>query len=406
LRAREDAGKKLRLEEVQRRLAVREHQLRVDPTPSDVQNGQALNALLYDLTDPDISSDMWSAHVVPLPKEMSVKDLIFRFTPVSDSSKASKALSRGVIALSLLDTTGEKWPTVMKQQALRNERAAYENAYAALRAQLLNDQLKLEALTDLDRSLNSLQARAQSELPKDRGFRDEATKFVTDLRNATRFLDAETVDYAREILIDTQEHDATSVAELVGFMLKYRLQFASAERSPAGRVLYGEIYGRLKKQTEAFGIKPKEIVPEVKTTPPIDAVVFKGKHYKVYSEDLTWHIARNKCVELGGRLVVIETAAENDFVTKLAAKLNRECVWLGATDENNEGEWVWVTGKAMSYMNWYAEQPNNWKGIEHYPQLMIGDNFIPQWKNSAGRWNDTPSTQHPNRRAGFVCQWD
>ena len=94
---------------------------------------------------------MWLAHVVPLPKEIAVKDLIFRSTPLSDSSKV---LSRGVISLPLLDTRGEKWPTV-KQLAINNERAAYESAYVPLRAQPPNDPLKLEALAGLDRSLNS-----------------------------------------------------------------------------------------------------------------------------------------------------------------------------------------------------------------------------------------------------------
>lgn len=37
-----------------------------NPTTSDIQNGQALNALFDDLADPDISSADWYTKVVPL----------------------------------------------------------------------------------------------------------------------------------------------------------------------------------------------------------------------------------------------------------------------------------------------------------------------------------------------------
>lgn len=87
----------------------------------------------------------------------------------------------------------------------------------------------------------------------ERGFRTEATRSVEDLKIATRMFDASTVEYAKEILLDTQEHDAKTVLELVRFMLKYRLQFATTERSPAGRELYGELYELMKVQLKALG---------------------------------------------------------------------------------------------------------------------------------------------------------
>lgn len=258
LREREQAGKKQKLEDVKRRLAIREHELRVNPSPADVMNGQALNALLYDLTDPDIPSSDWNSKLVHLPKGMSVKDLIFRFTPASGSSQASQVLGRGVIALSRLGIKGEDWPTVMKPAALDKERVAYESEYSKLRNELLADKFDLKTLQELDRSLDALKSKVQTAIPKERGFRDEAARYVEDLKDATRMFDAVTVDYAREILRDTKDQDATTVAELVGFMLKYRLQFASAERSPTGGVLYGQIYEAMRQQTTEFGIKPPE----------------------------------------------------------------------------------------------------------------------------------------------------
>lgn len=258
LQARKLAGKKIKIEEAKEQLRQQEIKLRLDPSPDDIRSGQALNALLFDLTDPDIKSDDWASKIVKLPDGASVKNLIFRFTPSGSSSNASKALSKGVIALSMLDIEG-KWPTAMKQKELDAERRSYETAYASLRNQLQTDTFNVKSLEQLDNSLRALKAKVATAVTKERGYRDEALKFVDDLTNATRFFDAATIDYAKEILVDTQDHDATTVGELVGFMLKYRLQFASAERSATGRVLYGQLYEAMQQQIKSLGIKPPEL---------------------------------------------------------------------------------------------------------------------------------------------------
>jgi hypothetical protein len=255
---RQQAGKKHHLEDVKKRVAAEEYELRTNPTATDIQTGRALNALLFDLMDPDIKSNDWYTKKVQLPKEISVKDLIFRFMPARGAADASKVLSRGAIALSRLDVKGENWPTVMKDAVLEKERRAYETAYAKLRDELLSDKFNVRTLLALDASLDALKSKVQTAVPKERGFRDEAVKFVDELRDATRMFDAVTVDYAREILVDTKDQEATTVAELVSFMLKYRLQFATAERSPSARVLYGQIYEVMRQQMDLFGIKPPE----------------------------------------------------------------------------------------------------------------------------------------------------
>ncbi len=255
---RKATNKRMKIADVKKQQQMRERQLRLTPTSDDIQNGSALNALLYDLADPDISPSDWTSKAVQLPKELSVKDFIFRFTPLSNSTNVSKALSRGVIALSRLDVEGNKWPTVMKQKELDKERVGYEVAYDKLRVQLIHDKFDLNALIKVDLALDNLKSKVDSAVPKDRGFREEALKYVSDLKDATRMFDAATVDYSREILIDTNGKDAKSVGELIGFMLKYRLQFASAERSATGRVLYRQLYEVMQKQANQLGIKPPD----------------------------------------------------------------------------------------------------------------------------------------------------
>ena len=57
-------------------------------------------------------------------------------------------------------------------------------------------------------------------------------QFVDNLERATRIFDATTYDYARDIISDTQKHEAHTVGELLAFMRKYRLLFANGDKNP------------------------------------------------------------------------------------------------------------------------------------------------------------------------------
>ena len=47
--------------------------------------------------------------------------------------------------------------------------------------------------------------------------------------------------------------------------------------------------------------------------------MFSGSCYIVETEQLTWADARARCVALGGHLAIIESHAENQFITDLTA---------------------------------------------------------------------------------------
>jgi hypothetical protein len=127
---------------------------------------------------------------------------------------------------------------------------------------------------------------------------------------------------------------------------------------------------------------------------------FKTHSYKVFVEKLPWHQAKARCEEMGGYLAVISDAQEEAFIRKLIAKAGlplqpKDGVWLGATDQGQEGRWVWVDGTPMKYSNWFPNQPNNKQNAEHYLMLWL----------QSGQWSDQPavSQQHD---IYFVCEWD
>jgi hypothetical protein len=97
----------------------------------------------------------------------------------------------------------------------------------------------------------------------------------------------------------------------------------------------------------------EEKEPEGIALAPGDAREFRGHKYKFFPGHLTWSQARDKCEEMGGHLVTIGSAAENDLVRSVARGRR---VWLGGSDQETEGRWRWArTGDSWTYRNWVRD---------------------------------------------------
>jgi len=106
-----------------------------------------------------------------------------------------------------------------------------------------------------------------------------------------------------------------------------------------------------------------------------------GHRYTMHT-GRTWTEAEALAVSLGGHLVTINDAAENEFVR--ASVLGFDGVdrrgWIGFNDVASEGNFVWSSGEAASFTNWNGGEPNNANGTEHYTEMLGG----------SGAWNDQP----------------
>lgn len=102
-----------------------------------------------------------------------------------------------------------------------------------------------------------------------------------------------------------------------------------------------------------------------------------GKDFFYNATALSWVNAQNNCVANGGNLATIPNAATNAFI---AANVPVG-VFIGFTDQTQEGTFTWIDGSPVTYQNWNAGEPNN-SGNEDYTQLFA----------STGRWNDVPAT--------------
>ena len=135
----------------------------------------------------------------------------------------------------------------------------------------------------------------------------------------------------------------------------------------------------------------------------IEGQTFNGKEYRWIKERKTQEAAQAHAESLGGHLVVINSAAEDDFVYSMVngASLSGlgtasdgggvSYVWLGGNDAGSEGNWVWVNGEAFSYTNWGRAEPDNYfnqdglaMGLENWPEGRSGSSAF----GLAGEWND------------------
>jgi len=97
------------------------------------------------------------------------------------------------------------------------------------------------------------------------------------------------------------------------------------------------------------------------------------------TDDLMWEDAELQAQNWGGHLATVPNATANEFI-----RTTWGGGWIGFTDKAAEGNFVWVSGKAVTYTNWRSGEPNNSGGAENYT-TMTGD----------GLWNDY-STQYQN----------
>ncbi|XP_052388530.1 C-type lectin domain family 4 member E-like [Carassius gibelio] len=88
-----------------------------------------------------------------------------------------------------------------------------------------------------------------------------------------------------------------------------------------------------------------------------------GKCYYFSTVKMNWTRSRDHCVTLGGHLVIINSKAEQDFVTSNV----EETHWIGLNDLETEGNWVWVNNQPVndSVKFWMERkddisEPDNW----------------------------------------------
>jgi hypothetical protein len=135
-------------------------------------------------------------------------------------------------------------------------------------------------------------------------------------------------------------------------------------------------------------------VPAATAARGANPVYFSGtaEYYQVIDTHVTWPTARDAAATtsyLGvpGRLVTINSAAENDFVESILTMAN-DSFWIGGYQDRNSpnyaepsGGWRWLTDEPFTYINWrpFPLEPSNGGGNEDFLEIL---------RTTEGYWND------------------
>ncbi|XP_060591285.1 CD209 antigen-like isoform X2 [Ruditapes philippinarum] len=107
-----------------------------------------------------------------------------------------------------------------------------------------------------------------------------------------------------------------------------------------------------------------------------------------------WPGSYEMCKIMGGQLVEIESAAENNYIELQAKPSN---YWIGLSDDSEEGSWVWMSSQtplaATYYTNWFRNEPSRF--IDGEPE-----NCVEMYTHLGGEWNDAPCTNFKN----YICE--
>ncbi len=260
------------------------------------------------------------------------------------------AFSAGPVVVAAQDQPEERDPTTERVERGEEE---YEQRTAHARDELIEalneavyraaDQGDLEELEALEAQRAAFEE--DGELPPSREVRREALAYHRAMERAKddllRVYERAVRDYTRE----------------------RRITMARITRTKIGLLRVGDRF---------------EIVP------------YDGHFYALIPEKKTWLEARAICSELGGYLVCISSEEENQFVAGLIPE-EGHC-WLGATDMQDQGVWVWTDGSDFAYSNWGPGEPSG------------GDRQDSLWMGRAGLWDDF--WDNFGGITCFVCEWE
>lgn len=134
--------------------------------------------------------------------------------------------------------------------------------------------------------------------------------------------------------------------------------------------------------------KESDATPTSKRQRPKDAIKFQGRYYALIREPVTWHVAKRRCEEMGGRLIVADTQPVVMFALELCRQQNTSC-WFGASDEETEGKWLWLNGTEFKHPS-----PHISKGAND------AENFM-SYSATLNDFNDMGCGRSP-----YICEWD
>ena len=103
---------------------------------------------------------------------------------------------------------------------------------------------------------------------------------------------------------------------------------------------------------------PTTTTAQASTTTSIPGgVAYNGHIYVEGTRGLNWHEAVAEAIAMGGHLVTISSAGENEFLANTF--FGSGAIWVALSDHVNEGDFRWSNTEPVGYTNWMPDEPND-----------------------------------------------
>jgi len=222
-------------------------QLRDHPTDRDIRDGDALNAILNQITDPRVHSSALRLATDPINSD------VVRTIPFERASEA--------VTISLDQLSGKDgWPFALRGDQFAPERRAYEEAVDQALKEDEEGDLKPETLERMRAALRQIHARFEAAPPADKIQRVDAENYLKTLYGMTKMLENPQVE---RIIAELEKVPKTTLGSLLGFMHNYNLRFGPATTAKQEAV-YTQLYPLMTAHRD-------RIVKDLKDTAPNQA---------------------------------------------------------------------------------------------------------------------------------------
>ncbi|XP_034531964.1 galactose-specific lectin nattectin-like [Notolabrus celidotus] len=100
---------------------------------------------------------------------------------------------------------------------------------------------------------------------------------------------------------------------------------------------------------------------------------YETRCFRFYVSQLAWAIAERNCRTRGGNLASVHSYAEYNFIKGLISRVThgQPETWLGASDAQYEGVWLWSDSSHFSFTNFCPGEPTNYRH-QHCLQMNFG----------------------------------
>ncbi len=131
-----------------------------------------------------------------------------------------------------------------------------------------------------------------------------------------------------------------------------------------------------------------------------------GNYYELVLDSHTWLLSDSNAqarsfLGVAGHLVTIADTDENAFLlANIIQPSPVKRIWIGLTDQAQEGTFAWVTGEPLGFTFWHTGEPNEFVPGEDFVEYVRDPLEDGPWA-----WNDLPNTFF-NADHGYLVEYE